>query len=573
MPTLPSQTSALPLRPGAALYTTLREKWARGIHCPSDAAFAFGLSLIWLTFYNLRFWEQAGIAMWHPGAGAVAFMISLALLVLSLQAVLLLLMPTRTLMRAAASLLFVVAAASSYFCNAFGAIMNKDMMRNVLETDPAEVGGLINFNLLAHVIVLGVIPALMVWRVVLPSKPWVAQLRQRGVFIVAALLVSTAALFACSANYAVFFREHKPVRYLAIPAAPVASLVGLMNEGSAHDPHRPLLNPAGKSQRVAAPQAKPLVLLLVIGETARAANFQLGGYARPTNEQLRTQDGLVYFDHASSCGTSTAVAVPCIFSGFGRSHFDVDEADRYTNLLDSLVDAGIDVEWRDNNAGCKGVCARVRQIDYADRPDAALCPQSYCYDEVMLTDLAERLRTTERDTVIVFHQIGSHGPAYSERYPPQLEKFKPACRSNQLQRCTPQEIVNAYDNSIAYTDYVLARQIGLLRAASDRIDSVLIYASDHGESLGEQGIYLHGMPYGFAPAAQKEVPMLIWTSQSYARREGLRTGCLHSQASQPVSHDNLYHTVLGAAEVRNQIYDARLDMLAGCRASAQVGHE
>jgi lipid A ethanolaminephosphotransferase len=550
------------------LYAALRERWAAGIRCPSEAMFAFSVSLIWAALYNFSFWQQTAAAMWHPAANAALFMVSLLIVVLTAQAALLLLLPTRVLMKAAASVLFIIAAASSYFCDSYGAIMDKDMMRNVLETDPAEVGGLVNGNLLMHLLLLGVIPAILLWRVQIPAASWRSQLRRRATFLGAALTLSIAGMFACSATYAVFFREHKPIRFALSPAAPVTSLAGLVSE-KRNDPNerKPLIDPAGNVQRVAGPHAKPLVIFLVIGETARAANFQLGGYTRATNPQLRAADGVVYFDHASSCGTSTAISVPCIFSHFDRARFEVDAAGRYTNLLDSLVKAGVDVEWRDNNAGCKGVCARVREIDYTSRPDPALCPQAYCYDEVMLGDLPARLEAVNRDTVIVFHQIGSHGPAYSERYPPQFELFKPACRSNQLQRCTPQEIVNAYDNTIAYTDHVLARQIALLRAASSRVDGVLIYASDHGESLGEQGLYLHGMPYRFAPRTQKEVPMLLWTSQSYAEREGLRAGCLAARAGEPLSHDNLYHTVLGATEVRNDVYDPKLDLLSGCRAA------
>jgi glucan phosphoethanolaminetransferase (alkaline phosphatase superfamily) len=183
----------------------------------------------------------------------------------------------------------------------------------------------------------------------------------------------------------------------------------------------------------------------------------------------------------------------------------------------------------------------------------------------MLKDLGERLRTIKRDTVIFFHQIGSHGPAYSERYPAAFERFKPACRAYELQHCSQQEVVNAYDNTIAYTDHVLSRQIEMLRAAADTIDGLLIYASDHGESLGEQGVYLHGMPYRFAPRVQKEVPMLLWVSDGYAQRAQLNISCLRQRSKAPVSHDALYHTILGAAEVRDRAYDPSLDVLSSCR--------
>jgi lipid A ethanolaminephosphotransferase len=363
----------------------------------------------------------------------------------------------------------------------------------------------------------------------------------------------------------VFLREHKPIRFTITPAAATTSLIGLVASTS-HGAGGPLLDAGGPIARTAPVHEKPLVIFLVVGETARVANFQLAGYPRDTNPELLLASGVTFFGHATSCGTSTAFSVPCMFGHFGRERFSLDQAQRYTNLLDAFAAAGFDIEWRDNNAGCKGVCTRVKEITYADRPDPALCPNGYCFDEIMLTDLAARLANIDRDTLIVFHQIGSHGPAYSERYPTAFERFKPVCRSNELNKCSTQDIVNAYDNSIAYTDHVLARQIGMLKAAGDRVDSLLIYMSDHGESLGEQGVYLHGLPYGFAPRQQKEVPFLLWASQGFAARTRLDSVCLRNRALQPASHDNLYHTLLGAGDMRNAVYDPNLDVMARCRA-------
>lgn len=555
--------------PAVPLYVRARERWAAGIACSCDIAFAFGVSFIWLALYNVRFWELAANAMWHPSLGSVLFMGSLFILAWTVLALLLLLSPGRWLMRAAASLLFVLAAPGAYFCSEYGAIMNQEMMRNVLQTDRAEVEALMSADLWLHIVLLGLIPAVLVWRVRLPPTGWRVRLGHRALAIVVAPGLAVAGMFANSADYATFFREHKPIRYTLNPVAQVISMIGLLAGGGEPRAHEPLIDPAGNVERAAAVSARPLVLFLVIGETARAANFQLGGYARDTNPELARIAGLTYFSRASACGTSTAISVPCLFSHLPRTRFNVDEAGRYTNLLDSLVAAGFDVQWRDNNSGCKGVCARVASIDYNRSFDARYCRDSNCFDAAMLADLPETLRGIERDTVIVFHQKGSHGPSYSQRYPAAYERFQPACRSNQLQHCTGQQIANAYDNTIAYTDHVLAEQIRLLHEADARLDGVLIYVSDHGESLGENGIYLHGMPYAFAPAVQKEVPMLIWTSEGYARRLGLRPGCLRTEAGLPVSHDFFYHTVLGAAEARNQVYDRELDLLAGCRG----GHE
>jgi lipid A ethanolaminephosphotransferase len=540
------------------------------VRCSSDVVFALSVSAIWLALYNVRFWESTAAAMWHPTLGTAAFFASLAILLLGAQALLLLLMPTRWLMRVMASAMFIVAASSAYFISAYGALMNKDMMRNVLETDPAEVTGLVNLDFLAHLLLLGVLPAVLIWRVELPQTKWSQQMWQRLKFVVCAAVVSAVAVFAASAHYAVFLREHKPLRYEITPAAATSSAIGLI-ASSSHNSNEPLLNAGGPIERSGPVQKKPLVIFLVVGETARAADFQLAGYGRDTNAELKLATGLTFFSHATSCGTATAYSVPCMFSHFGRERFSIDEAKRYTNLLDAFAQAGFDIEWRDNNAGCKGVCTRVKQISYADRSDAALCPHGYCFDEIMLTDLAARLNNIDRDTLIVFHQIGSHGPAYSERYPPAFERFKPACHTNELNKCSPQEIVNAYDNSIAYTDHVLARQIGMLKAAGDHVDSLLIYLSDHGESLGEQGVYLHGLPYSFAPRQQKEIPFLIWTSQGFAERTQLDSSCLSARALQPASHDNLYHTMLGAGDMRNAVYRPELDLISRCRARGKSG--
>lgn len=559
--------------PTTGVLQSLRRGWFAGVRCPSDTAFAFGVSLLWLLLYNVRFWEDTFHAMWHGTVGSVAFLGNLFLFVWCAQALLLLLIPIRRLMICAASVLFVIASIASYFSAKYGIVMNQDMMRNAFETDLAESRSLVSADLVLRVIVMGLLPSVFVWNVKLPAMRWSKRLRKRSVAIAGILAISAGALLSASASYAVFFREHKPIRFTLIPAAPATSAVGVLfrdgnrNSGS-------VINVSGDALRTSASHAKPLVVVMVVGETARAENFELGGYARHTTPELAATDGLVYFPETTSCGTSTAISVPCIFSHQSRKDFDVDEASRFANLLDVLQSAGINVEWLDNNAGCKGVCARVHTIHYHPKVDPRLCRESYCYDEVMLNDLAGTLESLTSDTVIVMHQIGSHGPAYAERYPPEFEKFRPACYSNQLQNCTPQEVVNAYDNTIAYTDHVLAKTIETLRRASKRVDAMLMYASDHGESLGEQGLYLHGLPYAFAPKAQTHVPMLMWLSPQYAVRGGVSMDCLEANAAETRSHDNLYHTILGAAEVRNMSYDPQLDILAACRDRRSLrGHE
>jgi len=564
-----ANTLLQPLR--FSLRAITRTLWMQGIEFRSDERFALCVSFVWLLCYNTAFWRQAVGAMWHGDLISIGFLASLGVLVVSLQAILLLLFPTRRLLKLAASVLFPIAAASAWFCDSYGIVMNEDMMRNVLQTDSSESSALLNGSLLLQFVLMGILPAILVWRVRLPLVPIRRMLMRRIAFIVGAIALCLSSVFAFSSSYAVFLREHKPIRFMMVPAAPVTSLTGLVTRAKAGG-NEPPIDVTGNVHRVSSIQARPIVLFLVIGETARAANFQLGGYARPTNRELVGVDNLTYFSAATSCGTATAISVPCIFSHLPRDQFKVADADRYTNLLDVLEKGGFDVEWHDNNAGCKGVCARVTTVDYHSDEFAKNCESNECPDEVMLGGLEQRLASIERDTVIVFHQMGSHGPAYSHRYPPQFEIFKPACRSNQLQRCSAEEVRNAYDNTIAYTSHVLRQQIAILNNAST-VDAALMYVSDHGESLGERGVYLHGLPYAFAPSEQTHVPLMFWASPAYAQRTHLKMKCVEESSRADVSHDNIYHTVLGATELRNDYYEPQLDLLSACRFGDGRGHE
>lgn len=550
-----------------SLNAWLRQGLTGRIRFTSELTFVVGVTLLWLVLYNARFWEEATAAMWRPGVGGFLFMSSLFVLALFAQGLLLLFLP-RSLLRPAACVFFLIAALVAYFSDTYGVFMDKDMLRNVFATDAAEVSGLISTKLLAYVAVLGLMPCVLILRADLPHTGWRQRLKERSIYFATLLAICLMSLFALSAAYASFFREHKPVRFLLNPASGVYNLVGLLARQNSAGEQPVFTEVGGPAIRVVTPAQKPLLLFLVIGETARAANFELGGYERPTNPQLRQVNDLIYFRNTASCGTATEISLPCLFADVGRSDFDVDAAKHRSNLLDMLANAGLDVEWRDNNSGCKGVCARIKTTEYPGGSGSPLCANAYCYDETMVTGLAGALSGLQHDSVIVFHQIGSHGPSYSQRYPPGFAKFQPACQSSQLDRCSREEVINAYDNTILYTDHNLAQQIQLLQGASDKVDSLLIYVSDHGESLGEKGVYLHGMPYALAPAYQKHVPFMIWMSDGYERRAHIDTNCLRARTNEALSHDNVFHTVMGAVGVRNDVYRSELDLFAGCRLPA-----
>lgn len=530
----------------------------------SRLRFVLAFATVLIAGYNLRFWQETFATLGEPAAKDLLFLVALALILIVVHALLLLLAPGRRLPAFLAALLCLVAAIVAYFSDAYGVYFDKDMLRNVFQTDAAETAGLLSGRLFAWFLLLGALPATFLARVRLPEESWRQRLGTGGLAFAGGLAFVAALALGFSAHLAAFLREHKPLRYLVNPVNVIYGSVHLALADASGT--RTLRDIEGPVERVAGGTGtKPLLVFLVVGETARAASFELGGYERPTNPRLSREPGVVYFSKARSCGTSTALSLPCMFSHLGRERFDAEEARYQTQLLDTLARGGVDVEWRDNNSGCKHVCDRVRHVDYREHPRGGLCAGELCFDEVMLQGLEGELRGLRRDTLIVFHQAGSHGPAYAERYPPAFETFAPTCRSPELGRCERQAVVNAYDNTILYTDHNLARQIELLKAFESEFDSLLIYVSDHGESLGENGLYLHAAPYFMAPDEQTHVPLLMWMSSGYRQRAGLDSACLRKRATAPASHDDIYHTVLAALRLRNAAYQRQQDLLASCR--------
>ena len=319
-----------------------------------------------------------------------------------------------------------------------------------------------------------------------------------------------------------------------------------------------------QKQRVSAGNHKPDLLVVVLGETARSMNFSLNGYPRDTNPELAKRP-VVSFRQVESCGTSTAVSVPCMFSLMTRDNYNDDQANYQSNVLDVLQQAGISVLWRDNNSGCKGVCERVPHEDADQFNPGRDCRGEECFDEQMLTGLEQWLGQQAGSAVIVLHQKGSHGPAYYKRVPEPFNHFTPVCDSNQLQSCTQATITNAYDNSIRYTDQLLSRVIDFLQQQDSQFNTAMLYVSDHGESLGENNIYLHGMPWMIAPEEQKRVPLITWLSDDFQQSHQLPTSCLKSRRDTPLSHDYLTHSLLGLMQVSTRVYAPELDMFAPCQ--------
>jgi len=537
----------------------------------SPAALACATGLWLVAFDNLGFWR----ALWAArdpsslrGALAVA---GLTLVLWSLFALLARLLCWPRVGKIAIAMLLVVAALVAYFIGSYGILIDKGMMRNVLQTDWRESADLVSLPLLLDFAWRGLLPAALVLSVRVAHPGWRQALAgiARSALLFAVLAAGCAAVFY--ADYASAARNHRELRHLLTPTNVFNGLAGLWKDHSRAN--RRFVRVGEDARRDPAdPRAKPLLVVLVVGETARAANFSLGGYARPTNQALAGK-GVVYFGDVSSCGTDTATSLPCMFSDLGAARFSAAEAAARENVLDILARTGVAVRWLDNNSGCKGVCDRVPWQDLSGGDDPALCTGGECLDGVLLQRLREVLTASVSDNLLVLHMKGSHGPAYYKRYPAAGRRFEPTCDTNQIQRCDVEALRNTYDNGIAYTSEVLAGQIDLLAAQAHRVDSVLLYLSDHGESLGERNIYLHGLPKMLAPREQTQVPMLAWLSPGARQRLGVDEAALARVAARPLTHDNLGPTLLGLFGVRTSAVRAELDLMALARRAGPQGAE
>ncbi len=529
---------------------------------------ALAASLFFAIACNGSFWAAllAGRSPADPGTWLFAAACFVALV--GLQFLLLAVVLNRYTARPLLALLLVATAFAVYYMRKYTIYLDPSMLRNVLRTDVHEARELLGWSLLPALALLAGLPLLVLSRVrIKRTRPLRALVDRLGAMALA-LVLTAGAVWLVFQDLSSKMRNEKEVRYLITPGNYIVSLASVLGRDTqaAARPRQPLGTDAALGPRWAGAQPRPALLVLVVGETVRAANWGLSGYARQTTPELAQQPDLVNFKRVDSCGTNTETSLPCMFSPWGRRDYDEARIRGSEGLLHVLQHAGVAVQWRDNQSGCKGVCDGLPSQVMSKADDPALCDGERCLDEILLHGLDEMLAATNTGpNVLVLHMLGNHGPAYFKRYPPAFRRFLPPCDSADLRTCSRQEIVNAYDNALLYTDHVLARLLALLRARQDTLDTALLYVSDHGESLGENNLFLHGLPYKIAPREQTEVPMLMWLSPGFAQDRGLDLGCLQRRAAAPAQHDHLFHTVLGLMDVRTQVYEPAFDLTGTCR--------
>lgn len=515
------------------------------------------MALFLLATGNISFFSHV-LSVYPPGWQNLLFHVSLTLVFASVNILLLSLLCFRYTTRPVLVALLIASALAAYFMDSYQVVIDDQAIDNMVKTDSAETLDLLSPKLVLYLLMLGVLPAILVLRLKITELTPRQALFSRLRLVALALMVIVTAVLAQSNYYASFIREHKSLRFFANPTYYVYALVKYSGQS--------LGGGAVQFRQVGQDAAIPLtdthreLVVLVVGETARADHFSLNGYPRETNPLLAQED-VISFRNTHACGTSTAVSVPCMFSIYDHSGYSRDKAASTENLLDVVQRAGVNLIWLDNNSDSKGVADRVPYISYKTPEHNPVCDIE-CRDEGMLSHLQEYIDAHPTgDIFIILHQMGNHGPAYYKRYPEAFEHFRPTCHTNELADCTREQTLNTYDNAILYTDYFLSRVISLLKDNSDRFEAIMYYISDHGESLGESGLYLHGLPELIAPEAQTHVPMILWFGDGFDNREEHQIDTLRGRVDQPYSHDNVFHTVLGLLEIETEVYDASLDIV------------
>lgn len=530
------------------------------------------LLAIWLGLVlNFAFYQKIHQLTPYTNLKADALLAATVLVVIGLYNLVLQWLNWKWNAKILASVLIILGGFSAYFVNSLGVVITPDQIQNMLQTDAREVRDLWSIRLVIWTLVFVIFPLCIVWMLNIQPASFGRQLLHKSLSSLLSAVLILGLLFCFYVDYAAIFREHRDLKGMISPQNSIASTVSYYKK-KAPKANLPLI-PYGEDAHLlqqAQIQKQPKLMVLVVGETARAESFALNGYARNTNPEL-SKLPIINFNQVSSCGTATAVSVPCMFSGMTRQNYNEQLASHREGLLDIAQRAGYQVTWIDNNSGCKGACDRVQKYQIPAQLKQRWCDAGgECFDEILVDSLKDYLahldKNNSKPQLIVLHQMGSHGPAYFKRSKAPYQPFQPTCNTNAIQGCSTEELKNSYDNSIVYTDHVLAEIIETLKQQT-QYQTGFWYLSDHGESTGEHGLYLHGAPYSMAPTQQTHIPMLMWFSDTWQQYNALQLNCLKTQTGQAHSHDHLFPSLLSMLDIKTQVIEAKNDMLAQCSSS------
>ncbi|MDB2414382.1 phosphoethanolamine--lipid A transferase [Rickettsiales bacterium] len=512
------------------------------------------IAVFWMAFANLSFFK-ALLNDYPATIENIGFLSALTVGFTGAIIIALCLLCNRYSLKLLIIICLIISSLIAYFMDSYNTMIDDAMIKNAFETDQKEMLGLASPTMFLYFLLLGLLPSIFVYLAKIQYQPLKQEIIARAKTIFAVLIIVGISFFIYSPNATSFFREHKTTLYYSNPGNYAIGLVRYIRDILKEKDRK--LSLIGKDAKKPESDTQRELIIMVVGETARADRFSLNGYDQKTNPLLEKQN-VVSFSNVESCGTLTAISVPCMFAIDQEDSFDSNKAKHKENALDILKRSGAKVLWRDNNSSSKHVADRVIYQDYQSADTNTIC-DTECRDEGMLVGLQEYINQQKNgDILIILHQMGNHGPAYYKRYPKEFERFTPACHTNELSDCTEDEINNAYDNAILYTDYFLSKVIELLKQNDNRFETAMLYVSDHGESLGENGLYLHGIPNFIAPQTQRHVPVIMWIGSAF---DEISFDELKAKKDIPLTHDNIFHTLLGLMEIDSKVYKKDMDFI------------
>lgn len=504
--------------------------------------------IIGMTLFNILIYHYPlfSFALHHldiaSGNGVLTFFaLILSLFVITSVVLHLLALFSVSLLRIFTYFMLIGNAIALYFLISYHVILDRTMMGNVFNTDKAEVFSYYDPKVFAYLIVLGIIPAFLISKIRIESGKRMHILRSSAIILIGGIAI----MYLNGATWLWGDKYSKTLGGLCLPWAYSINAVRYKMHEMEHS-QKQILLPAASFR-----DDSKMIVILVIGESARAKNFSLYGYDKETNPELKHQN-VITLPNSFSSATYTTASVHSMLS------YEGSISDDYEPLPNYLQRIGADVIWRSKNWGEPSLKVESYTRDGELEP---LCHGEECrFDGVLLAGLTERINASKKNKIfIVLHTAGSHGPTYFQKYPADFEKFKPVCTTVAIKECTQEELLNAYDNTIVYTDHFLSEVIGVLKQFP-KVPSTMIYLSDHGESLGEYGLYLHGTPYAIAPDEQKRIPFIVWESDAFLRAKAFSSPFVKPLAT--YGQNNIFHSVLGAFGVNSPVYNPKLDLFA-----------
>lgn len=495
--------------------------------------FVLLMSFLNLVFFHFPFYCFVFQNLDYKSLNGIVIIISLIIIMLVVNAFVfyLLFSLSRFVGKPLLITFFIINSVAVYFINTYGVIIDKSMIGNILNTDYEESTSFFSFKLILYVILLGIIPAIYIIKIKIINVTWKKFLITSSL----TLLFIVILVFANASNWLWIDKNSKKLGGLAMPWSYSVNIALFYIDKHNKNKKEILLPDATITNN------EKSVVVLVIGESARSQNFSLYGYEKNTNPLLSKTENLFHFN-ATSCATYTTAGVKGILEHMRTN-------DLYEILPNYLYRNNVDVIWRTTNWGEPPV--HIKNYQNRDTLKANCKGEGCNYDEILLTGLKEQILASKKNKVlIILHTSTSHGPTYSKKYPPRFEVFKPVCNSVELGDCSHQELINAYDNTIVYTDYILYSIIEDLKQLKE-YKSAMLFVSDHGESLGEKNLYMHGVPLSIAPKEQYEIPFIVWVSDNSSKQ---------LKPNRILSQNNVFHSVLNFLSIQSPVYDEKMNI-------------